>query len=117
MDKRYKVIFSNLLKEKDYFKDQMSMLGVSRDVSESIIQKAPVILKRNLSMRDARRYADALFQAGGRVTILVENHRDESGKNDASSGIVTLKDFIMCPQCGHKQVKTDTCIKCGFLIA
>jgi len=115
MDKRYKVIFSNLIKEKTYFKDQMSMLGVPEDRSEDILKKAPVTLKKNLSLGEARRYADAILQAGGRVTIHVEDRLDESGKDETSAGIVTLKNFIMCPQCGHKQVKTDVCIKCGFL--
>lgn len=107
MDKRYKVIFSNLIKDKDYFKDQMSMLGVSEDITEDIIRKAPVILKKNLSLGEARIYADAVLQAGGKVSIQVEDNRDENP-------IVTLKDFVMCPQCGHKQVKAEACIKCGF---
>jgi hypothetical protein len=114
MDKRYKVIFSNLIKEKDFFKRQMLRFGVSEDISEEIIAKAPVTLKKNLSLGEARRYADALFEAGARVTIHVEDTLDNSVQN-GSTGIFTLKHFIMCPQCGQKQVKSETCIKCGFL--
>jgi len=114
MDKRYRVIFSNLLKEKDEFKHRMLRFGVSGDVSEEMIKKAPVILKRNLSLRDARIYADAIFEAGARVTIHVEENRDEDGNNAVSSAIVGMKDFVMCPQCGYKQVKSEACIKCGF---
>jgi len=115
MDNRYRVIFSNLLKEKDEFKHRMLRLGVSGDVSEEIIKKAPVILKGNLSLRDARIYADAIFEAGAKVTIHAEDAVDEGDNNMASSLIVGMKDFIMCPQCGHKQVKSGACIKCGFM--
>ena len=115
MDKHYKIIFSNLLKDKVYFKSQMILLGVSEEISEEIIAKAPVILKKNLSPGEARRYADALFEAGGRVIIQVEGSLDNSEKNGPSPGIVTLKHFIMCPQCGHKQVKSEACIKCGYM--
>lgn len=115
MDKRYRVIFSNLLKEKDFFKNRMLRLGVSGDVSEEIIRKAPVILKRNLILRDARVYADAILEAGGRVTIHAEDDGEEGGSDGASSGIVGMKDFIMCPQCGNKQVKSGECIKCGLI--
>lgn len=115
MDKRYRVIFSNLLKEKDFFKNRMLRLGVSGDVSEEIIKKAPVILKRNLILRDARVYAEAILEAGGKVAIHDEDNWDEDGSDGASTGIVGMKDFIMCPQCGHKQVNSGGCIKCGLI--
>jgi len=115
MDKRYKVIFSSLIKEKASFKSQMNLLGISEDVSEAIIAKAPVTLKKNLSLGEARRYADAILQAGGRATIQADEIKDNSGQNESSSGIITLKNFVMCPRCGLKQVKAETCIKCGFL--
>ena len=114
MDKKYKIVFFNLLKEKDYFKDQMSILGVSGDVSEEIIEKAPVILKKDLSLKDARIYADAVFEAGGKVTIQFENDRIDRDQNDSLSAMVSLENFTMCPQCGYKQIKAATCIKCGF---
>jgi hypothetical protein len=115
MDNRYKVIFSNLLKEEGYFKGQMLMLGVSEDISNEIIKKAPVILKQDLSLKDARKYADAVYQAGGRVTIQVEKKREEAYEKVTLSCMATLKNFTMCPQCGYKQLNTGTCVKCGFL--
>lgn len=116
MEKRYKVIFSSLVKERDYFKNRMSGLGVSETLSEEILKKAPVTMKRNLSLKDARVYAEALFQAGGKATIHVDEYRKDGGTNDTSPGILTLDNFIMCPQCGHKQLKTETCIKCGLTL-
>lgn len=116
MDKRYKVIFSNLHKKKDYFKDRMLTLGVSWDVAEEIIKKAPVILKKDLSLKDARTYADAVLEAGGKVTIQVENEGENRDEKASLSTTLSLKNFIMCPQCGHKQIKTRACVKCGFCL-
>jgi hypothetical protein len=117
LDRQYKIIFSGLLKDRDYFKSQMILLGISEMISEQIINNAPVTLKKSLSLGEARRYADALLEAGGKVTIQAEDSPGNMQKDGGSSiGIITLKNFIMCPQCGQKQVKADTCIKCGFLL-
>jgi hypothetical protein len=114
MDKSYKVIFASLLKEAGYFKGRMLKLGVSENVSEGLIKKAPVILKQGLSLKDARKYADAVFHAGGKVTIQVERSNKANPEKNTVSSIVSLKNFTMCPQCGYKQLKTGTCIKCGL---
>jgi hypothetical protein len=114
IDKTYKVIFSSLAKEEGYFKRQMLRLGVSEDISEGIIKKSPVILKRGLSLKDARTYAEAVIQAGGKVSIQVEDHVSESSEEGGLSGVISLKYFTMCPQCGYKQLKAEKCIRCGF---
>ncbi len=115
MDKRYRVIFSSLLKEEDHFKHQMLRLGVSEEVTKDIVKKAPVILKRRLSLREARIYADAIFQAGGKATIHVEDNGNDRVEDGSSSGIITMKNFIMCPRCGQKQVRSEACVRCGFI--
>jgi len=114
MEKRYKVIFSNLLKEKDFFKYRMTMLGVPEETSEEIIKKAPIIIKKKLTLGDARRYADVLLEAGAKVTIHVDDDTERAGDYKGSSGLVTLKNFVMCPECGHKQIKANACIRCGL---
>jgi len=115
MDKRYQVIFSNLHKDEDYFKDQMRRLGVPEAVSKEIIKKAPVVLKQDLSLKDARIYADAVYNAGGRVTIRTAGILEDNGENGSSFNVVPLKHFTVCPECGYKQFKKGTCIKCGLL--
>jgi hypothetical protein len=115
MDKTYRIIFSSLIKEKGYFKQQMLKLGVSEDISEGIIKKSPVILKRGLPLKDARAYADAVIEAGGKVLIQVEDHAAEDLKEGELPGVISLKNFIMCPQCGFKQLKAEKCVRCGLL--
>jgi hypothetical protein len=114
MDKTYRIIFSSLTKKKEYFKQQMLKLGVSEDNSEGIIKKSPVILKRGLSLRDARSYADAVIQAGGKVLMEIEKSAAEDSGEGGLSGVISLKNFTMCPQCGYKQLKTEKCIRCGL---
>ncbi len=114
MDKRYRVIFSSLLTEEDHFKHRMLRLGVSEEVTRDIVKRAPVILKRDLSLREARAYADAIFQAGGKAVIHVEDRGNEGMENGSSSGILTMKNFIMCPRCGQKQVRSEACVRCGI---
>ena len=117
MDKIYRVILSGLAKEEANFKKQMLRLGVSEDISEGIIKKSPVILKKGLSFKDARIYADAIFQAGGKVSIQEEGNLEENRQKDPLFGVISLKHFTMCPQCGYKQLKTEKCIRCGFVFA
>jgi hypothetical protein len=115
MDKIYRVIFSGLTKEGAYFKRQMLRLGVSEIISEGIIKKSPVILKKGLSFKDARIYADAIIQAGGKVSIQIEDRVAENYEEGGLSNVISLKNFNMCPQCGYKQLKAEKCIRCGFV--
>jgi hypothetical protein len=114
IDKTYKVIFSSLVKEEGYFKGQMLRFGVSADISEGIIKKSPVILKRGLSLKDARAYADAVIQAGGKVSIQVEASAEENYEEGRLPNVISLKKFTMCPKCGYKQLKAEKCIRCGL---
>jgi hypothetical protein len=114
MDKTYRIIFLGLTKETGYFKRQMLKLGVSEAISEGIIKKSPVILKRGLSLKDARSYGDAVIDAGGKVSIKIESPKEEDCKEGGLSGVISLKNFTMCPQCGFKQLKTEKCIRCGL---
>jgi hypothetical protein len=114
MDKTYKVIFSGLLKEAEYFKGQMLKLGVSENVSNGIIKKAPVILKQGLSLKHAETYADAIIRAGGKAVLQVEKFPEGNHEKVTSSRVISLKNFTMCPQCGFKQLKTGTCIRCSL---
>ena len=40
---------------------------------------------------------------------------DEPEHNDRSVNIAPLENFIMCPQCGYKQLKDQACVKCGMV--
>lgn len=113
MDKKYRVIFLALIKNEKDFNQGMSKLGVSPAAVKQIINKAPVVLKGNMSLGDARQYADAVFFAGGRINIQEHGFFKETRSSDEALAIKTLENFTMCPECGHKQLKAEACIRCG----
>jgi len=117
MEKRYKVVFLGLVKTEDYFKEWMSRLGMSPAEVERIIMEAPVILKEDMTIGIARRYADDIMQAGGKVNI-EENgfFEDNSEKKTGSLRFEPLESFTMCPRCGYKQLKSEQCCKCGLTL-
>ena len=92
----------------------MSRLGVSADVGARIVRKAPVILKGEMTLGEARQYADAVQVAGGRVQIQNSGIFEEPSRGNSSFDIPPLEHFTMCPECGYKQMKAGACVKCGF---
>jgi len=115
MDKKYRVVFLGLLQSKADFVQRMSMLGVSPATAEDILQKVPVVLKRDMTLGDARQYADAVQDAGGKVNIQEHGHFEETKQINKPFDIKPLGKFIMCPECGYKQLKAEACLKCGLI--
>ena len=115
MDKKYRVVFLGLFKGKADFVERMSMLGVPPATVEEIVQRAPVVIKGDMSLRDARQYADAVQDAGGKVNIQEHGHFEETKRINKPFDIKPLENFIMCPECGHKQLKAEACQKCGLI--
>jgi len=116
MVKKYRIIFLGLYETRGIFSTGMSQLGVPETVVEQIISKAPVILKEDLSPGYAKQYADAVHHAGGKVDIQEYNIIDKSKQVKATLRIEPLENFTMCPQCGHKQLKTDVCNRCKLVL-
>ena len=114
MVKKYCVLFQKLSAEKGTFKIAMVRLGVTPDIVEQMIRKAPIILKGDLSLEAARRYADAVQGAGGRVVIQEDDRFEGPEQTRWSLSVPSLEDFTMCPECGLKQLKKAICAKCGF---
>ncbi len=100
--------------DKAAFTARMARLGAPAAAVEEMLQKAPVILRSNLTPGAARRYAEAVQGAGGRVTIQEDGRADEPGRPNASPSIASFREFTMCPECGLKQPKGPVCVKCGF---
>ena len=115
MVKKYRVVFLGLVESREHFIKGMSRLGVSSTMTGEIINKAPVILKGNMTLGHARQYADAIQDAGGRVHIQEQGFFEEQEKFSRSVDIEPFDSFIMCPECGHKQLKAGACIKCGHV--
>ncbi len=66
-----------------------------------IIEKAGLVIKRNLDWETAQKYRDAFRRAG----IMSEVRRQDG----AVEGMV-------CPNCGFRQSKAEACIRCGIII-
>lgn len=115
MDKKYRVVFLGLFESKADFVQGMSMLGVPPAIVEDILQKVPVVLKRDMTLGDARQYADAVQDAGGKVNIQEHGHFEETKRINKPFDIKPLENFIMCPECGYKQLKAEACLKCGLI--
>lgn len=114
MNRVYRVVFLGLLEKEEYFKSRMSKMGISPDLVENIIEKAPVVLKESQSLEYIRKYAEAVYRAGGDVNIRACNAGDPV--RDDSGDIPAMDEFTQCPQCGYKQIKNKTCTKCGFVL-
>ncbi|MCP4683657.1 MAG: hypothetical protein GY864_15105 [Desulfobacterales bacterium] len=114
MSKKYKVLLQGIFKNKETFRVQMVRLGVAPEIIDKMVEKPPVILKGDLTMEAARRYADAVQEAGGSVAIQEDGRFQESRHINHSVSVASLEDFTMCPECGFKQQKGEVCVKCGF---
>jgi len=113
--KKYRVVFLGLLEGEEDFVRTMSRLGVPHSTAEQIIQKAPIVLKGEMTLGDARQYADAIQLAGGKVNIQEHGLFQETKRVHKSLDIEPLENFTMCPECGYKQLREDACVKCGFV--
>jgi hypothetical protein len=109
----YRVLFQGLLEEPERFKENMRKIGVSADLSKTILQSAPVFLKAGMALQDALRYAEAVQKAGGKVRVLPEKGMEKAPRPSKTLPIKPLEYFTMCPTCGHKQPKSERCVRCG----
>lgn len=112
MTKIYRVVFQGLVGGEKVFRERMEGLGVRPEVVERLLRSAPVEMKRDLSLRDARGYAEAVQDAGGRVSIR-EHGRVEEERRSEREGIRSLEAFTKCPECGMKQLRKEACERCG----
>ena len=111
--KRYRVLFLGLLDDAERFKKNMMGMGVRPDLSEKILQRAPVFLKAGMVLGDALKYAEAVQKAGGKVKLLADDASAESQHVSRPNAIKPFDFFTMCSQCGHKQPRAERCVRCG----
>jgi len=114
-EKKYRVLFLGLLKSRQEFEEGMSRLGVNVLEVKEILQKGPVILKSGMRLKDARQYADAVQLAGGRVRIEEHGFFEQDEQMHKTFEIKPMRQFVACPECGYKQLKGESCLKCGFV--
>jgi hypothetical protein len=111
--KTFSLILLGLVEPPDEVSHSVIRLGLLSDDIERMAARAPFTFKRGLSLKEAREWADAFQFAGARVMV-----REEGTVIDRRRGkkslIQPLESFTMCPQCGHKQPKAETCTRCGL---
>jgi len=115
MPRKYRVVFIGLTETEEAFTLGMSSrFGVGSTIVKHIVEGAPVVLKKDLNLREAREYAEALQMAGGKVHIRECGEAEEPERGQPSLEIKSFGDFTLCPECGFTQLKAEACVKCGF---
>jgi len=115
VEKSYRVIFEELRNGRGDFERHILSWGLNHEQIESILEKAPVVLKDGLSLKEARKYAEAFQEAGAKIQIQENGvlEAEAADKQRVGFEIRPLQDFALCPQCGHKQLKARICERCG----
>ena len=117
MARTYRIVFLELMDtEEQFIAGMSSRFGVDPARAKHIIENAPMVLKKGLTLGEARDYAEAVQRAGGKVHI--QEHGESEGperERGVLGGIRSFGDFTLCPECGFTQLKAETCVKCGFV--
>jgi predicted transcriptional regulator len=112
--KKYRVVLFGVNADEEVFQKNMARLGVSSPVLKNYIEKAPVVLARDLNLADARRYAEAIIDAGGLANIQETGELPETKPSYGKMSVPSQNDFIICHNCGFKQKRGERCVRCGF---
>lgn len=114
--KRYRVLFLGLTGDRDRFTESMAGLGLEPHVTREMLQRAPILLKRGMELDRARRYAEAIREAGGEVAVQEDRAPDKPPPHAAKRKIMPLEHFTLCAECGHKQPRSERCVRCGRVL-
>ena len=114
MAKKYRVVLFGVNIDEGVFQQNMARLGVSSSVLKDYIEKAPVVLVRDLSLADARRYAEAIMNAGGLANIQETGELPETRASYGKLCVPSQEDVMICHNCGFKQNRSERCVRCGF---
>jgi len=143
----YKVIFLGLSvigseEETRLLGGLQKKFNLTPERAESLFQRVPIVVKKGISGEEARRYAKAFEEIGGRIKVEEEptpeleifkevepQSRPEPEQKTTPEPKPTStyrteperKPYagvmVTCPQCGFEQPETDECIKCGIVIS
>ena len=115
MTKTHRVVLLSSLEDKQDFEEKMEKLGFAPGHLRDLVAECPSALKAGMTLGEAREYAEAVQGAGGKVNIQEDGFSEEFKRLHPPMEVRSLKDFTMCPECGHRQIKAEACVKCGFL--
>jgi hypothetical protein len=114
MARIYRIVLLGLVEtDAQFITGMASQFGVAPTRAKHIIESAPVVLKKDLSLGEAREYAEVLQRAGGKVHIQEQGEAEEPERERGCAEIKSFGDFTLCPECGFTQIKAESCVKCG----
>ena len=120
----YKVIFLGLAvigseEEARLIAGLKKKFNLSAERAESLLQRVPIVVKKEISKEEMERYVRAFQEIGGKVSVEEEITAEplEIMKEAISEKKPDMEGMIICPQCGFKQPETDQCINCGIIIS
>jgi len=111
---RYRVVFTGLTRTEEYFKGHIARFGITPGDTETMIKKAPVVLKEADSLEFIRKYARTIMQAGGDVYI--QTCKERCMSKNLSGCVAGMESFTQSTRCGHRQQKKVKCERCGFIL-
>jgi len=118
MTKRYCIIFQGVLAAHERFRQRMAALGAAPDVLERMMSRAPLVVKDDLTLGQARRYSELIREAGGKVAIYDRGWGERPEHRMGHPWAVAhFERFTPCPRCGLKHLKEETCPRCGLMMS
>jgi len=118
MTKRYCVIFQGVLDGHERFRQRMTALGTTPDVLERMMSRAPLVVKGDLTLGQARRYSELIREAGGKVAIYDRGWADGlEHRMRQPWAVAHFERFTPCPRCGLKHLKGEICPRCGLMVS
>jgi hypothetical protein len=94
MARRYRIVFLGLMEtDAQFITGMSSQFGVAPTKVKHIIESAPMVLKRDLTLGKAREYAEALQRAGGKVHIQEHGEAEAPERERVSAEIKSFGRF------------------------
>ena len=116
MARTYRIVLLGLTDTEARFMQGMaSRFGIAPAKAKRFVEQAPMVLKKGLSLGEAREYAEVLQRAGGKVHIQEHGETKEPERERSQTAIKSFGEFTLCPECGFTQLKGESCVKCGFV--
>lgn len=118
MARTYRIVLLGLTDtEARFLQGMSSRFGIAPAKAKRFIEQAPKVLKKGLSLGEAREYAEALQRAGGKVHIQEHGKTQEPKREHWQGAIKSFGEFTLCPECGFTQLKAEKCVKCGLVFS
>ncbi len=101
---RYEVVTKGIMdgENSEEVRARLAKLIKNKNVNlDPIIDKAELVVKKNLDLESAKKYRDGFHRAG----VICELRRQDD-----------ILEAMVCPNCGFRQPKAEACIRCGIMI-